>query len=116
MPTGVYAMKLRFKENLLVVTAESDDEKATLASWAAAKDGHVFALYHQDGQTLRLADLGPCAEACREVVNVTSRSTDPSIQLISNFAHTPSELDGDRHASVQAFWQGLKFPDPVRRG
>jgi len=108
-------MKVRLKEYLLVVTAESEDEKALLNAWAALRDGHVFALFHQDGQTFRLNDLGPRPEACREPISITSRSADPAIQLISNFAHTPFELDGVRYGSVEAFWQGLKFSDMARR-
>jgi hypothetical protein len=35
--------------------------------------------------------------------------------LISNFAHTPFELDGRTYASVEGFWQGLKLADPDER-
>lgn len=111
----VGAVKVRLKDNLLVVTAQTEDEKDELAAWAAARDGHVFSLLLQDGQTFRLTDLGPRPVACREPINITSRSPDPGIQLISNFAHTPFELDGQHYASVEAFWQGLKFPDQARR-
>lgn len=108
-------MKVRMKNQLLVVSAESDEEKAAVAEWAARMDGHVFVLRHQDEQTFRLTALGPRLEACREPINITSRSTDPPVRLISNLAHTPFELDGNAYASVEAFWQGLKFPDPARR-
>jgi predicted NAD-dependent protein-ADP-ribosyltransferase YbiA (DUF1768 family) len=108
-------MRVQLKENLLVVIAETESEEAEISSWAAAKDGHVLALSNQDGQAFRLTDLGPRAEACREPINVTSQSTDPQIQLISNFASTSFELDGQRYASVESFWQGLKFPDKFQR-
>src|SRR5437763_6926880 len=112
---GEELMKVRLKPNLIVVTAESDEERATLADWAQEVDGHVFALKLQDGQTFRLTGLGARADACREPINVTSRSLDPAIQLISNFAHTPFELDGQGYGSVEAFWQGLKFSEEARR-
>jgi predicted NAD-dependent protein-ADP-ribosyltransferase YbiA (DUF1768 family) len=108
-------MKVRLKPGLLIVTAESPEERDALAAWSQPLDGHVFALRLQDAQTVRLTDLGSRADACREPINVTSRSADPAIQLISNFAHTPFELDGLPYASVEAFWQGLKFPDEPRR-
>ena len=108
-------MKVRLKPNLIVVTAESAEELQTVAAWAKDVDRHVFALQTQDGQTFRLTDLGPRLEVCREPINVTSRSPDPTIQLISNFAHTPFDLDGQGYASVEAFWQGLKFPEQSRR-
>lgn len=108
-------MIVRLKPNLIVVTAESADEREAVSTWAQAMDGHVFALKLQDAQTFRLTALGPRAEACREPINVTSRSSDPGIQLISNFAHTPFELDGQLYGSIEAFWQGLKFPEEERR-
>jgi predicted NAD-dependent protein-ADP-ribosyltransferase YbiA (DUF1768 family) len=41
-------------------------------------------------------------------INVTSRHPDPAIRLISNFAATPFELNGERYASVEGFWQSLR--------
>lgn len=109
------AMKVILKERLFVVIAESDNEKEAAAPWVSAADGHVFVLKRQDDRTFRMVDLGPLAEACREPINVTSRSSDPQICLISNLAHTPFKLDGRFYASVEAFWQGLKFPDEAKR-
>lgn len=108
-------MKVRLKPKLIVITAESAEELQEVAAWAEAVDGHVFALKLQDGQTFRLTDLGGRAEACREPINVTSRSPDLAVRLISNFAQTPFELDGRSYGSVEAFWQGLKFPEEARR-
>jgi predicted NAD-dependent protein-ADP-ribosyltransferase YbiA (DUF1768 family) len=108
-------MKVRLKDGLLIVSAESDEERTSMAGWVAPVDGHVFRLVRQDAQTLRLASLGRQEDACREPINVTSRATDTSIQLISNFARTPFSLDGRGYASVEAFWQGLKFPEDSRR-
>jgi predicted NAD-dependent protein-ADP-ribosyltransferase YbiA (DUF1768 family) len=108
-------MKIRLKDNLIVITAESENERATLSAWVPVVDGYVFALRCQDSRTFTLTALGPRPEACREPINVTSQSPDPAIQLISNLAHTPFELDGTRYGSVEAFWQGLKFPDKQRR-
>jgi predicted NAD-dependent protein-ADP-ribosyltransferase YbiA (DUF1768 family) len=109
------AVRVRLKENLIVVTAESGDEPVGVPEWAGRHAGHVFVLVPQDGETFRLVNLGPQAHACRVPINVTSRAADPAVRLISNFAHTPFALDGRTYASVEAFWQGLKFPDPVRR-
>jgi predicted NAD-dependent protein-ADP-ribosyltransferase YbiA (DUF1768 family) len=108
-------MRVRLKEDLLIATAESDDERRAVAEWAGRHGGHVFVLASQDGQTFRLTNLGPQAHACREPINVTSRAADPAVRLISNFSQTPFELDGQPYESVEAFWQGLKFPDSARR-
>jgi predicted NAD-dependent protein-ADP-ribosyltransferase YbiA (DUF1768 family) len=63
-----------------------------------------------------LHDLGPQPQACRQPINVTSESGDESIRLISNLAHTPFQLDGKPYASVEGFWQGLKFSGEGDRG
>jgi predicted NAD-dependent protein-ADP-ribosyltransferase YbiA (DUF1768 family) len=108
-------MKVLLKHHLIIFTAESEEERSALAAWANIRDAHVFALTHQDEQTCLLKGLGPRAIACREPINVTSRAPDPQLRLISNLAHTPFHLDGQEYASVEAFWQGLKFPDAERR-
>jgi len=107
-------MIVRLKDKLLVVTGETDEERQSVTEFASSMNQRAFALVHQDPQTFRLSDLGPIPEACREPINISSRSVSPAIQLISNFAHTPFELDGQSYASVEAFWQGLKFPDQSR--
>ncbi len=32
--------------------------------------------------------------------------------IFSNFANTPFELDGKTYASIEGFWQMMKYPDP----
>lgn len=108
-------MKVELKDNLIVIIAETATEKTTIANWGTGKDDHAFTLHNQNNQTLLLTDIGPRLEACREPINVTSRSPDPAIQLISNFAHTPFVLDDRPYASVEGFWQGLKYPEAYRR-
>ncbi len=108
-------MRVILKDGLLVVTALSEEERAELEQWAKRSHNHVFALQHQDAQTFRMTDLGPRADACREPINVTSKASDPQIRLISNFAHTPFFLGEQHYASVEGFWQGLKFAEPADR-
>jgi predicted NAD-dependent protein-ADP-ribosyltransferase YbiA (DUF1768 family) len=48
-------------------------------------------------------------------VNIASNSSNRTEALLSNLAHTPFELDGMRYASVEAFWQGLKYSDTAKR-
>lgn len=45
------------------------------------------------------------------VLNVVFSSPDWRARLLSNFAHTPFELWGEKFASVEGFWQGLKFEE-----
>lgn len=50
-----------------------------------------------------------------ESLNVFSQSGEPLGRALSNFAHTPFEIDGVKFASVEAFYQALKYLDPVKR-
>lgn len=108
-------MRIRLKNDLAAIIPESPEDLSALRQWAAALKNHVFVLAEGEGQACRLIDLGPRDEACRKPINITSRSTDEGHRLISNLAHTPFNLDGHDFASIEGFWQGLKFPDEAVR-
>jgi predicted NAD-dependent protein-ADP-ribosyltransferase YbiA (DUF1768 family) len=97
----------------MVITPE--ESPTDLAEWLARHAGQVFRVGEIKGGSAMFQSIGPEAEACRAPINITSQSP-PPLRLISNFAHTPFVLDGAEFASVEGFWQGLKFPDePDRR-
>jgi predicted NAD-dependent protein-ADP-ribosyltransferase YbiA (DUF1768 family) len=48
-------------------------------------------------------------------LNVASGSPEAIGRLMSNFAHTPFTLDGRWYASVEGFYQSLKFEKPTLR-
>ncbi len=110
-------MRVILKPGLLALAPETPEETAALADWRAAASGHVF---HYSGDAARgvaLRDLGSRDNACREPINVVFDQSDAAWKPISNLAHTPFELDGRRYASVEGFWQGLKYEDrPSARG
>ena len=108
-------MKALLKKGVIVLIPEEEDESKTFAAWREAASEHVFVLVAQPRGGTILHDLGPREEACREPLNVAYRSSDWRIKLISNFAPTPFELDGRTYASVEGFWQGLKFPKAADR-
>jgi predicted NAD-dependent protein-ADP-ribosyltransferase YbiA (DUF1768 family) len=108
-------MIVRLKDGLLVLSGASDAERADLAQWSTALAGHMLAIRVQDDGTVRLRDAGPEAELRREPINIVYDLTPHPLNLISNLAPTPFELDGRRYASVEAFWQGLKFPSDEDR-
>jgi predicted NAD-dependent protein-ADP-ribosyltransferase YbiA (DUF1768 family) len=108
-------MKALLKPGTVVLVPEAEDDPETFAAWREAAVGHVFVLRAQPRGGTVLRDLGPREEACREPLNVGSRATDWRLRLISNFAPTPFELDGRAYASVEGFWQGLKFPSVADR-
>ena len=108
-------MKALLKNGVIVLVPEAEDDPDAFAAWREAADGRVFVLHAQPRGGTVLHDLGPREEACREPLNVAYRSSDWRIKLISNFAPTPFELDGRVYASVEGFWQGLKFPKEADR-
>jgi hypothetical protein len=108
-------MLIRLKEGLLALSGTSDTERADLAQWSTALAGHMLALCVQDDGTVRLRDAGPEAEVRREPINIVYDLTPHPLNLISNLALTPFDLDGRRYASVEGFWQGLKFPSDEDR-
>lgn len=103
-------MSIQFRKNLAVVTAEGLPQ---LVEWLAQHDGQAFRLKAIRGEAYFQA-LGPEDEACRVPVNITSKAPG-KLKLISNFAATPFELDGLAYGSIEAFWQGLKFPEEEKR-
>ena len=107
-------MKTLCKGELLILVPETPEEAAALAAWKQDRAGHVAAVVDRGGGGLCLRGLGPEHAVCRVPINVSSLSTDPQITLISNFAATPFELDGRPYASVESFWQGLRFSEPER--
>jgi predicted NAD-dependent protein-ADP-ribosyltransferase YbiA (DUF1768 family) len=108
-------MKALLKKGVIVLVLEAEDDPEAFAVWREAAVEHVFVLRAQARGGTVLHDLGPREDACREPLNVSSRSPDRRITLISNFAPTPFELDGRVYASVEGFWQGLKFPSAADR-
>jgi len=108
-------MNVLLKEKHLIVIPENEAESRALAAWRMGHAGHVFTMEPGRGSGVALSDLGPREEACNLPISVWSKSPDPSIQLISNFAATPFALDGQTYASVEAFWQGLKFENAAER-
>jgi predicted NAD-dependent protein-ADP-ribosyltransferase YbiA (DUF1768 family) len=108
-------MRVRCKPGLLVVSAESAPDCKDLDRFAAPAEDHVFLLIRSGPDGFVLRDLGPRAAACREPINIASDISDEELRLIGNFAATPFTLDGRSYASVEGFWQSLKFPDPADR-
>ncbi len=106
-------MRVRLRDDLVVITP-AEGEAAELADWLARHAGQVFRAGAVKGGSALFRSLGTEEEACRAPINITSESP-PPFCLISNFAATPFVLDGGEYASIEGFWQGLKFPDPADR-
>jgi predicted NAD-dependent protein-ADP-ribosyltransferase YbiA (DUF1768 family) len=106
-------MKLSFQNDVIGLSAETPDEQEICALLAPA-DGHVFELHASSGRGMAFSMIGPADAARRAPLNIV-QSIAPQFAPISNLAHTPFELDGQRYASIEGFWQGLKHPDTAER-
>jgi predicted NAD-dependent protein-ADP-ribosyltransferase YbiA (DUF1768 family) len=102
-------MKVILKLGVLILVPETITETADLHGFKAAAAGHVLFVRQDAGEGLALMDIGAQPDACNEPIQVSSMVKDPAIQLIGNFADTPFILDECKYASVESFWQGLKF-------
>ena len=96
-------MRVLLKDDLIVLIPESAEETRELECWRAAHEAHVFCAGSLNRHALELHGLGERNEACREPINVVGNSPDPLVRMISNFATTPFELDGQRYQSVESF-------------
>lgn len=108
-------MKVILGDGKLVLVPQDDEEARELAGWKASHGGHVFHVQLTSGTGMGLFDLGPAPEACREPLPVSSQVKDETVRLIGNFAATPFSLDDREYASVESFWQGLKFASAAER-
>ena len=108
-------MRVILKEGIMAVFPETLAEQTELATWSSSLQGHVFALRDASAGGCSLHDLGPKQDACREPINIVFDWVAPEWQPISNLAKTPFSMDGCHYASIEGFWQGLKFPDQAER-
>jgi predicted NAD-dependent protein-ADP-ribosyltransferase YbiA (DUF1768 family) len=102
-------MKVILKAGVLILVPETGAETAELHGWKTETAGHVLFALQDAGSGLALMDMGAKSDACNEPIQVSSQVIDPAIALIGNFADTPFVLDACGYASVESFWQGLKF-------
>lgn len=107
-------MRVVLKTGLLALVPETDDEKRELFEWQAAMADHVLHVPGGGSKGGSLHDLGTKDQACREPINVVFDHAG-RWQPISNLAETPFVLWGRTYASVEGFWQGLKFDDEADR-
>ncbi len=108
-------MKAILKSGQLILAPENPAEEEHLTTWKGELGGHVLHVHATSGTGVALFDIGAKEDACNEPINIASTVKDPAHALISNFAATPFTLDGEGYASVEGFWQGLKFTDPAAR-
>jgi predicted NAD-dependent protein-ADP-ribosyltransferase YbiA (DUF1768 family) len=104
-------MKTVVKGDILILVPDSTSEAAALAHWQHGREGQVLALESNSRHGVTIRFLGPRAEVCREPIPVSNRHPNPCVRLIGNLAPTAFELDGTAYASIESFWQSLKFPE-----
>lgn len=106
-------MKLQATEGEILLLPESDSERGLIASLAESHDNLIFQLQYE-APSIALVNLGSPEEACNVAINVLYSSDSDTVRFISNLGHTPFLMDGIEYASVEAFWQGLKFEEGER--
>ncbi|MFG1378431.1 hypothetical protein [Xanthobacter autotrophicus] len=113
-PGSLCHMRVVLKTGLLALVPETDDEKRALFEWQAAMADHVLHVLGAASKGVSLHDLGTKDQACREPINIVFDHAD-RWRPISNLAETPFVLWGQVYASVEGFWQSLKFDDEADR-
>lgn len=122
-------MKIKLAGRYLALSAETEGERADLLAIAGDVAGQTFRVDTVNGETLSMRATGktddrprPPKESRGEAVaanegplNITYDVTPMPFRLISNLAETSFELDGRFYASIEGFWQGLKFTDEADR-
>jgi predicted NAD-dependent protein-ADP-ribosyltransferase YbiA (DUF1768 family) len=120
-------MRIRHTGRYVTFTSDSDTERSELELIAGDIAGQQFRVDSVNGDTLSLRQTGnaegkskgdkrqAAAPRKMEAINITFDTTPMPLRLISNLAETSFELDGRSYASVEGFWQGLKFTDEADR-
>ncbi|RME92491.1 MAG: DUF1768 domain-containing protein [Bacteroidetes bacterium] len=107
-------MKIKETIGRILLVPESAEEQAVLHSIRQAHENLIFQLQREE-EGISLINLGPKEVACNVAINILYGSESESISLISNLGHTPFVMDGVQYASVEAFWQSLKFGEVERK-
>jgi predicted NAD-dependent protein-ADP-ribosyltransferase YbiA (DUF1768 family) len=107
-------MRVQFKPGLIVFLPESPEDQENLDNFGEVSRDHIFRMGHKIGASSVLHDLGLADEALSKPINITLDAA-PEWLPISNLAFTPFVFDGRYFASVEGFWQGLKFDDEKTR-
>ena len=108
-------MKAAIQYATITLLPESDAEHTLCAAMLATFGEQIFALRRSgSGQNICFDALGLREALCPEPLNIT-RGIEPRFAAISNLAETPFLLHDEYYASVEGFWQSLKFTDQVDR-
>ena len=122
-------MRIRHTGRYITFSAETMTEQEDLELIANDISGQQFRVDSVSAETLSLRQTGnseggkgkgaggkaqPAVAAAplaagQEPLNITFDATPMPLRLISNLAETAFKLDGRDYASVEGFWQGLKF-------
>lgn len=105
-------MICKFSTSELALLPQGNGERDAIADWLREHGEHVFAILPEQWNSLTLTSLGRRSDwQGLEPLNIVYDKTPEPFNLISNLAPTPFFMDGAHYASVEGFWQGLKFPD-----
>ena len=103
------------KESLIIMIPENINEEKKINEFKKDEAGEHYLLKKVGSAKLQFFKLENDILLQYKPINIIYTSNDKQIKLISNFAFTPFLLNGIEYASVEAFWQGLKFPQVEER-
>ncbi len=103
-------MKMQLAGRYITLKAETEDERDGLGAIAEQTRGRRLQVGSIDRDGLTLRPGGSGRDESVKPINITFDTTPMPLRLISNLAETPFELNGQRYASIEGFWQGVKFP------
>lgn len=106
-------MWVKLHDGQIIIGAETADETDMLAGLGTAHDGHLW-LLKRSGASLAFYPCGDEDLVRQNPININSHSPAP-LDQISNFAATPFLLDGLHYASIEGFWQCLRFENSEER-
>ncbi|HWA44750.1 MAG TPA: NADAR family protein [Hypericibacter adhaerens] len=106
-------MWVKLQEGQLIIGPDGVDDSEALSKLGATHDHHLW-LLQRSGESLVFHPCGEEYGVRQTPINITSNSPAP-LDLVSNFAATPFFLDGLHYASVEGFWQSLRFADQKTR-
>lgn len=108
-------MKIHLDKNILTLIFDDKEvQSLEFKHWFNEHKGNCFIVKGYENKSVTFENLGRVRDIKNEPINISSHSTG-ELKFISNFAHTPFELDGQEYASVESFWQSLKFSEIPKR-
>lgn len=102
-------MRLEERHGMLVLLSETEAERLQLQRIMDSLHSHGFELNAEVRAELQFVDRGTAEVAFAKPIEIAEPEPRAEFEPLANFAPTRFELDGQTFASLESFWQSLKF-------